>query len=70
VNLQEIELLKKSGFISLITLKKSYVVFYNLSDSEIDPQDIYFSRLNMQEFDKSSVFLIRRLIVIKDFFTA
>ncbi len=70
MNLQEIELLKKSGFISLITLKKSYVVFYNLSDSEIDPQDIYFSRLNMQEFDKSSVFLIRRLIVIKDFFTA
>lgn len=48
VNLQEIELLKKSGFYFFNNPEESYVVFYNLSDSEIDPHDIYFSRLNMQ----------------------
>lgn len=48
VNIDEMHLLTKSGFYFFNNPEEGYFVFYNLSDSEIDPDDIYLSRLNTQ----------------------
>ena len=46
LNIKDMELLSKSGFYFFNTPDESYFVFKNLSEHEIKPEGIYFSRLN------------------------
>jgi hypothetical protein len=48
LNINEMKLLTRSGFYFFNNPEESYVVFKNLSGYDIDPDDIYFSRLNTQ----------------------
>jgi hypothetical protein len=48
LNINEMKLLTKSGFYFFNNPEESYLVFKNLSGYDIDPEDIYFSRLNTQ----------------------
>ena len=46
INIKEMNLLTKAGFYFFNNREESYVVFKNLSDKEINPEDICFSRLS------------------------
>jgi hypothetical protein len=48
LNIKEMKMLSKSGFYFFNNPEESYFVFKNLSEYDINPEDIYFSRLNTQ----------------------
>jgi hypothetical protein len=48
LNINEMKLFTKAGFYFFNNPEESYLVFKNLSRYDIDPGDIYFSRLNTQ----------------------
>ena len=46
LNIKEMKLLSKAGFYFFNNTEESYFVFKNLSEYDINPEKIYFSRLN------------------------
>jgi hypothetical protein len=48
LNIKDMKLLSKSGFYFFNNPDESYFVFKNLSEYDIEPESIYFSRLNTQ----------------------
>lgn len=48
LNIKEMELMKKTGFYFFNNPAGSNFIFKNLADSEVNPEDIYLSRLNTQ----------------------
>lgn len=48
LNIKEMELLSRSGFHFFNNPEESYLIFKDLTDSNIKPEDIYLSRLNTQ----------------------
>jgi hypothetical protein len=48
LNIKEMELFSRSGFYFFNNPEESYLIFKDLSDSNIKPEDIYLSRLNTQ----------------------